>query len=236
MIEKAIIPAARNGSQLQELTGGLPKEFIELGDKRMIDYSMEEELNSGIEDFGIIISHRKESIKKYLNDRYNQEMSEFFYQSEPLGLGDAIKYATEWVGDSFEFAFPDDVIISNEQTINKLKKVHIKYGRSVMSLTLSGSVERYGTVTREEIEGSIYLVKDLTEKPASGTVKSNMVIAGRYMPTDAIFEKLDCLNEKTGEIELTDALKKLFEQEDITLPSYLEGDLTAEMKKGLENI
>ena len=119
MIEKSIIPAAGNGSRLRELTQGSPKEIIELGNKRMIDYSIEEGLNSGIVNFGVIISDRKESIRKYLNDKYDPEMFQFFYQPEPLGLGDAIKYAREWVGDFFALFLPDDIIISNEPAINK---------------------------------------------------------------------------------------------------------------------
>ena len=68
MIEKAIIPSAGNGSRLRELTHGLPEEIIELGDKRMIEYSIEEGPNIGILNSGVIISDCKESIRKYLND------------------------------------------------------------------------------------------------------------------------------------------------------------------------
>ena len=215
MIEKVVIPAAGNGTRVRELAKELPKEMVELGDKRMIDYAIEEGLNCGVENFGVIINENKESLRRYLNERYCREMFQFFYQPKPLGLGDAIRYVKEWVDDSFGVILPDDIIISKEPVMYKLKKVHMKYGGSVIGVTSSENTERYGTVIGEEIEDGVYMVKDLIEKPEPGTVKSSTVIVGRYVLTDSIFEKLNGPNERTGEIELTDALKKLLEYEDI---------------------
>lgn len=215
MIDKVVIPAAGNGTRLWPIARNTPKELLKIGEKPMIDYAIEEGLNSGIKKFGIIINEHKESIKEYLNDKYNQQLFRFFYQPEPLGLGDAIRYAKEWVSDFFAVILPDDIIISKEPAIDKLKKVHMKYGGSVIGMTSSENTERYGTVIGEEIEDGVYMVKDLIEKPKPGTVKSNTVIAGRYVLTNSIFKKLNGPNERTGEIELTDALKKLLEYEDI---------------------
>ena len=215
MIEKVVIPAAGNGNRLQRLTNGLPKELIALGNKRMIDYSIEEGLRGGIENFWIVINEHKEGIRTYINERYNQDMFQFFYQPKPLGLGDAIRYVEEWVSDSFGLILPDDIIISNNQPINELEKVHSKLGGTVIGIISVERTERYGVVIGEEIEDGLYLVKDLMEKPAHGTVKSHMVISGRYILTEGIFRKLNGPNERTGEIELTDALRKLLEQEDI---------------------
>jgi len=76
------------------------------------------------------------------------------------------------------------------------------------------NVSKYGIINGNQVDDRIYKVKDMVEKPAPEAAPSNVAILGRYIITPAIF---DCL-ERTkpgagGEIQLTDALGLLSEQE-----------------------
>ena len=62
----------------------------------------------------------------------------------------------------------------------------------------------------------LHRVKGLVEKPAAGTAPSNLAIIGRYVLTPKIFEKLEQTPHGAGgEIQLTDALEALMEEQDI---------------------
>ncbi|MGL4773989.1 MAG: sugar phosphate nucleotidyltransferase, partial [Clostridium sp.] len=75
-------------------------------------------------------------------------------------------------------------------------------------------VSKYGIVEGLHIEDRVYKVKDLIEKPAVDDAPSNVAILGRYIITPQIFEILENTNPgKGGEIQLTDALKTLIENE-----------------------
>ncbi len=75
-------------------------------------------------------------------------------------------------------------------------------------------VSKYGIVEGKYIEGRVYKVKDLVEKPSVQNAPSNVAILGRYIINPAIFEILEHTKPgKSGEIQLTDALKELVQRE-----------------------
>ncbi len=75
-------------------------------------------------------------------------------------------------------------------------------------------VSKYGIVDGKHIEGRVYKVKDLVEKPSKEDAPSNIAILGRYIINPAIFEILEHTKPgKGGEIQLTDGLKELAQRE-----------------------
>ncbi|MDU7968014.1 MAG: sugar phosphate nucleotidyltransferase, partial [Paeniclostridium sordellii] len=75
---------------------------------------------------------------------------------------------------------------------------------------------KYGILDVKPIEDRVYKVKDMVEKPKVEEAPSNMAILGRYIITPAIFDILENQEPgKGGEIQLTDALKTLGQQEAI---------------------
>ena len=66
-IRKAVIPAAGYGTRFLPVTKDLAKEMLPIVDTPAIQYIVEEALNSGIEEFIIIISSNKNSIMDYFD-------------------------------------------------------------------------------------------------------------------------------------------------------------------------
>lgn len=62
-IKKAIIPAAGLGTRLLPATKALPKEMLPIIDKPMIQYIVEEAIESGIEDILIVTGKEKEPLR-----------------------------------------------------------------------------------------------------------------------------------------------------------------------------
>lgn len=130
IIEKAVIPAAGLGTRILPLTKSVPKEMLPVGKKPMIQHTVEELVSSGIKKICIVISPRKEAIKDYFLSKYTYKRDRsveeaerlatklqlsFVYQHEPLGLGDALLAAQDFVGsDVFMMVIPDQILYSEK--------------------------------------------------------------------------------------------------------------------------
>lgn len=142
-------------------------------------------------------------------------------QKEPLGLGHAIWCAREFVGNEpFGVLLGDDVVMANGEPPALLQciKAFERTGTSVVGVQPvdGAAVERYGIVAPAGGKGgastraTTLQVKDLVEKPKSEDAPSNLAILGRYVLTPDIFEAIAATKpDVRGEIELTDALRKV---------------------------
>ncbi len=139
----------------------------------------------------------------------------FVWQHTQNGLGDAIRYAKDHVGNEpFAVLLGDTVLESAEErpVTRQLMDVYDRYEELVVALeeVSMDRVHKYGVVDGHEIEESVLLVKDMVEKPKADEAPSNLVIASRYILPPEIFRALDQTPPgKGGEIQLTDAMKLL---------------------------
>ena len=239
MIRKAVIPAAGLGTRFLPATKSMPKEMLPIIDKPIIQFVVEEAIISGIEDIIIITGRGKRAIEDYFdaspelenhlmrNEKYEllrevkdiSSLADIHYirQKEPKGLGDAVLKAEKHVGDEpFAVLLGDDIINGDTPCIKQLMDVYQKYESSVIAVEEVEEVSKYGIIKGNRIEESIYLLEDIIEKPKIEEAPSNIGTIGRYILTEGIF---DCLKEtKPGignEIQLTDAIRKLIEKEDV---------------------
>ncbi len=142
----------------------------------------------------------------------------FIRQKEPKGLGHAIHCAKTFVGDDpFAVLLGDDIVYNEgKPCLKQLMDCYSEYKTSVLGVqtVAKENVNKYGIVDGLHIEDRVYKVKGLVEKPSIEEAPTNVAILGRYIITPKIFEILE--NTKPGkgnEIQLTDALLELMEQE-----------------------
>ncbi|MCD6448044.1 MAG: UTP--glucose-1-phosphate uridylyltransferase GalU [Thermoplasmata archaeon] len=238
---KAVIPAAGLGTRFLPLTKNSPKEMLPIIDKPAIQYVVEEAINSGIDDIVIITGRGKEVIENHFDVAYElekileergekeklnevrkiSEMAEIFYirQKMPLGLGHAIYMARKHIDDEF-FAvlLGDDIIVANQPCTKQLIDVYEKYNASVIAIqeVEMEYVSKYGIVDAEEVENRVYKIKALVEKPAPREAPSNLAVMGRYILSPKIFGYIEKTKPgKKGEIQLTDALNMMLENEEL---------------------
>jgi len=238
---KAVIPAAGLGTRFLPLTKNSPKEMLPIIDKPAIQYVVEEAINSGIDDIVIITGRGKEVIENHFDVAYElekileergekeklnevrkiSEMAEIFYirQKMPLGLGHAIYMARKHISEEF-FAvlLGDDIIVANQPCTKQLIDVYEKYNASVIAIqeVEMKYVSKYGIVDAEEVENGIFKIKALVEKPAPREAPSNLAVMGRYILSPKIFGYIEKTKPgKKGEIQLTDALNMMLENEEL---------------------
>ncbi|MDV4150287.1 UTP--glucose-1-phosphate uridylyltransferase GalU [Clostridium sp. AL.422] len=241
-IKKAVIPAAGLGTRFLPATKAQPKEMLPIVDKPTIQYIIEECVQSGIEEILIITGRNKKCIEDHfdksieleleLENNGKEEMLEmvreisdmvnihFIRQKEPKGLGHAIQCAKTFIGNEpFAVLLGDDIVYNDDKPcLGQLINCYNEYKTSVLGVqeVSKENVSKYGIVGGINIEDRIYKVKELVEKPSIDKAPSNIAILGRYIITPRIFEILEETEPgKGGEIQLTDALLKLLEEEAI---------------------
>lgn len=238
-IRKAIIPAAGLGTRFLPATKSQPKEMLPIVDKPTIQYIVEEAVQSGIEDIIIVTGRNKRSIEDHFDKSVELELQleknnkkelleiardvseianiHYIRQKEPKGLGHAILTAKNFIGNEpFAVLLGDDIIHSEKPCLKQMIEVFEEYKTSILGVQQvpETDVNKYGIVKGKHIEGRVYKVKDMVEKPKQEEAPSNIAILGRYIITPTIFKYLEDQEAGAGgEIQLTDSLKRLSNEE-----------------------
>jgi len=232
---KAVIPAAGFGTRFLPATKAQPKEMLALIDKPIIQYVVEEAVQSGITDIIIITGPRKRAIQEHFdpspeleefllehgkteqveNIRKISRMARITYvlQDRALGLGHAIQCARPHLQDGpFAVLFGDDVMVSNVPVTRQLIKCHHDRLASVLSVMQvpEEQVEQYGIIGGTAVDGRTYEISAMVEKPSPDQAPSRLAIDGRAILEPDIFDAIDNTEPgKGGEIQLTDAINRM---------------------------
>jgi UTP--glucose-1-phosphate uridylyltransferase len=241
MVKKAVIPAAGMGLNFLPATKAQSKEMLPIVVTPAIQYVVEEAIDAGIDDILIIIGKGKRAIEDHFDrnpdleillekrnrtDRYNEirriaDMANihFIRQKEINGLGNAIHYARQHVGEEpFAVLLGDTIIDSVIPVTQQLIDIHEQYRTSVVAVEFveKERISKFGVVGGEMVSDVLWSVKTLIEKPAADQAPSNLALAGRYILTSDVFKAIEETQpDKNGEIQLTDALQLLMKKEDL---------------------
>lgn len=239
-VRKAIIPAAGLGTRFLPATKAMPKEMLPIVDKPTIQYIIEEAIESGIEDIIIVTGKGKRAIEDHFDNHFELEQNlmekqklnlleevqrssmvdiHYIRQKEPKGLGHAVWCARKFIGDEpFAVLLGDDIVKAEKPCIKQLIEVYEDMDSSVIGVQTvpNNETHRYGIIDPNQKNGQLYQVKNVVEKPTQENCPSNLAIMGRYILTPEIFKYLDKQEIGTGgEIQLTDAIQKLNEEQQV---------------------
>ena len=250
MIKKAVLPVAGLGTRFLPASKATPKEMLPIIDKPLVQYAVEEAVSNGIEEIIFITSPKKLSIKKHFDinhelesilkdskeeeilDKLNPEIFKeikFHYvnQNEQNGLGHAVLQAEDIVGnDPFAVLLPDDLFFSKKSCLSQLIDIYKQTRSSVIAVNKieKVNIHKYGVIKPGEIKEKLIKVEDIVEKPSHEEAPSDIAVCGRYIFNASIFKFLESTNfDKFGEIQLTDAIKKLLYEEEVFASIY-EGE------------
>ncbi len=242
-VRKAVFPAAGLGTRFLPATKALPKEMLALVDKPLIQYGVEEAIAAGCEQIIIVTGRNKAEIEDHFDisfeleqlletrgktellamTRYISHMARIAYvrQKEAMGLGHAVLMARDLVGDEpFAVILPDDIIDAKVPCLKQMMEVFEHTQASVLATQVveGPAISAYGVLDCVEVEGNprLFDVKALIEKPQVAEAPSKHAIIGRYILTPQVFDLL----ERTplgagGELQLTDAIRGLLENEKV---------------------
>lgn len=238
-IRKAVFPAAGLGTRFLPATKASPKEMLPLVDKPLIQYSVEEAVQSGIESILIVTGRDKAPIENHfdisfelehlLREKNKQEMFEmvrgisylakisYTRQRQSLGLGHAIYQARDFAeNEAFAVLLADDVVDAEKPALKQMIEVYEKYQAPILAtMQVEGeAISRFGVIETEETEDpNVFRVCDMVEKPAYEDAPSDLAIIGRYILTPDVFDAIKRTEKGAGgEIQITDAMRLMLKE------------------------
>ncbi|GAB6176001.1 UTP--glucose-1-phosphate uridylyltransferase GalU [Desulfobaculum senezii] len=234
-ITKVVIPVAGWGTRSLPATKNIPKEMLPIYKKPVVQYVVEEAIQTGLTDVIFVNNQNKKIIEDHFD--YNfilenllerkgkhellkeirdvAEMANIISvrQKLQLGLGHAVLCAREVVkNEPFAVMVGDDLMFGVDPGIQQLVDVAKAERMAVVGVVEvpQEKVDRYGIINGEEYVPGIFRVRSVVEKPAVEDAPSRMAIVGRYVLTPEVFDHLDKVEPGVGgEIQLTDALERL---------------------------
>ncbi len=239
MIKKCLFPAAGYGTRFLPATKSMPKEMLPIVDKPLIQYGVEEAMEAGMKQIGIVTGRGKRALADHFDVSYELEhqisgtskeglltdirtiLNEctFSYtrQSEMKGLGHAILTGETLIGrEPFGVILADDLCVGEgDGVLTQMARVYAKYRCSVVAIeeVPQEEVHKYGVIEGSELEEGVYVVSKMVEKPDPEEAPSNLAIIGRYILTPDIFDVIrNTAPGRNGEIQITDALQTQAEQ------------------------
>lgn len=248
-IRKAVIPAGGLGTRVLPASKSVPKEMLNVVDKPVIQYLVEEAVAADIEDIliitnrgkGVIEDHfdhsyeledklkndpSKESLYKSIKDIADLANITFIRQKETKGLGHAILRAKTFVGnDPFAVLYGDDLIFSDDPVTGQLCRAYEKFGCGSVAVKEVARewVMKYCTLDVTPLEGNIMRCHKIIEKPTADQIITNFAILGRVVLPPDVFELLENspYDERTGELYLTDAMSALAQRGELTAVDFV---------------
>lgn len=236
-ITKAVIPAAGFGTRFLPQTKAMPKEMLPVVDKPVIQYVVEEVVKSGIEDVIIVTGALKRAIEDHFDvpnedliknleagnkqellkqTRAISEMANFIYirQKGMYGNGTPVLSAEPVIeNEFFAVVWGDEFIYSEPPRLKQMMDVHEKFGGAVISgvrIEKKEDLKRYGIAEVENVEGNVFKIKKIVEKPDPERAPSNLATHGAYILPPDIFGILKKQQPGTGgEIYLPEAIDEL---------------------------
>ena len=247
-VRKAVLPVAGLGTRVLPGTKTTPKELLNVVDRPILSYIVEEARQAGIEHIVFVTGRSKAAIEDYFDHQVELEAQltakgktdilaamtaelarpgemSFTRQMQPKGLGHAVWCAADIIGrEPFAVLLPDVIVDAQPGALKQLIDIYEEVGGNIIGVEAVpfDDTHKYGIVDPVgERDGPRIGMKGMVEKPAPGTAPSNLSISGRYILQPEVF---DLLTDQTagagGEIQLTDAMARLMSSQTFTAVEY----------------
>ncbi|MCA3753597.1 MAG: UTP--glucose-1-phosphate uridylyltransferase [Phenylobacterium sp.] len=235
-VRKAVLPVAGLGTRVLPGAKVTPKEMLNVVDRPILSYIIEEGRAAGIEHFVFVTGRGKGAIEDYFDHHVELEAQleakgkldvladirrdlpkpgemSFVRQMAPLGLGHAVWCARDIIGDEpFAVMLPDSPMMAEPGALAQAIAAFEQVGGNIVVVEPApeGQAHKYGIVALDGQAGRLNRMTGMVEKPAPGTEPSNLFISGRYVLQPEIFDRLAKHQKGAGgEIQLTDAMADL---------------------------
>jgi UTP--glucose-1-phosphate uridylyltransferase len=240
-VRKAVFPVAGLGTRFLPATKAMPKEMLTVVDRPALQYVVDEARDAGIEHVVFVTGRNKASIEDYFDTAFELEATlkergktaeldqlqrelpkagtiSYTRQQAPLGLGHAVWCARDIVGrEPFAVLLPD--MLMTPGCLKPMLAAYERHGGNVIAVEECPweQVSRYGIVGVGEEDEAGFRITSMVEKPKREEAPSNLYISGRYILQPEIFDLLDDQEPGSGgEIQVTDAMKRLSETQRFT--------------------
>ena len=209
---KGLILAAGRGTRLRPLTHTRPKPAIRVAGRPIIHYAVENLLEAGVREIGVVVSPETERDLKVALEGYPVR---YVLQEEPQGLAHAVDVARGFLGESPFVLYLGDNLF--QKGIRRFLEAFKPGVSAVIALVRVEDPRQFGVAV---LEGN--RVVRLLEKPKDPP--SDLAVAGVYVFSPEVLEVVRGLKPSArGEYEITDAIQGLIDRGKTVVGVEVEG-------------
>lgn len=204
---KGLLLSGGKGTRLRPLTHTRAKQLIPVAGKPILHYCLEDLVNSGIRQIGVVVGETANEVQASLGNgaAFGAELT-YIYQDAPLGIAHAVKIARQFLADDPFVLYLGDNLLSGgiESFVQSFRE-----WRPAASILLAEVADprAFGVV---EVDAKGQAIR-LVEKPQNPS--SNLALVGVYLFSPAVHPVIAGLKPSgRGELEITEAIQGLVDQ------------------------
>lgn len=226
-----LIPAAGSGTRMYPFSRAVPKEMYPILGKSVIEHSIENLKEGGIDDIFIVVGHQKGALMDYIGDGsvFGVNVA-YIHQTQRKGLGHAILQGKNWIKGSFVTLLGDS-FIEPKKEINNILKLHEKTKPIATVLLFKVKYPTgYGIVKLKDIEDNYGIIEKIKEKPTIEEAEEFKVdgeyyaLCGLYVFEPKIFDYIEKTKPGIGkEIWIADSIQLAMENGETVYGMLLSG-------------
>lgn len=214
---KGLVLAGGKGSRLRPITHTSAKQLVPIANKPILFYVIENLVNAGIKEIGMIVGDTKQEIMEACGDgeKFGAKIT-YIPQDAPLGLAHAVLTAEDFIKDETFVMFLGDNFIKGgvKDFVDQYKR---EKPNSLILLTEVKNPSDFGVAVLKD--GKVHKLEEKPKKPLS-----NLALVGVYLFDKNIFTAAKKIKPSgRGELEITDAIQKLIDDDFIVHPHIVRG-------------
>ena len=204
---KAVILAAGKGTRMKHLTAENPKPMLAVAGRPVLEYIVQGLAGAGIREFCIITGYKAESVEGHFRDGSQFGVGiRYVRQVVQDGTGKVAELARDFVGNSSFFLAYGDILVEPDNYRSMVSAFTNAGADALITVCRSEDVSKGAAVMFDDN----FMMTDLIEKPAPGTITSPWYNAGLYVFTPVLFSYTARLRKSPrGEYELPDAMRAM---------------------------
>ena len=204
---KALILAGGKGSRLRDQPDAPPKPLLQVGSKRLMDFSLQNAANAGVSEIVIVVSYFTEAVINHYGSSYKGIPITYKIQNDPRGLVHAIECSAGALGSSdFILMLADEVFlnIGLTQMVERFRAEQLFAILGVVDVEDRSQISKTYSILEDSGTGRIHRLVEKPRRPHNDTMGT-----GNCVFANAILSYIDVcpVNQTRGEKELPDLIQ-----------------------------
>src|SRR5438094_6630472 len=182
---KGLVLSGGRGTRLRPITHTSAKQLVPVANKPILFYVMENLVEAGITDVGVVVGETAEEIRAACGDgsRWGLRLT-YIPQEAPLGLAHAVKIAEDFLdGDPFVMYLGDNLLPGGIRPL--VQEFVERKPEAMILLTSVPDPERFGVAVLNP-DGQVQSLEEKPENP-----RSDLALVGVYLFTRRVFEAVN---------------------------------------------